>query len=939
MDEVGRRANFDVARRPILYLDRSPHSCSLHELTAKSRSFIISIQQLSLSLSLSPAVKTPMTTRTTSVSGALYGNKHVQQQQQQYLLVFLLTTTLMSTMNTAAAAAHDIRFVNSCLETVWVGTLSNAGFDSSVLLLLANGGFPLDVGATRTIQAPTAWQGRFWGRTGCATDNNNNNNGSSTNSRFTCETGDCGSNSMECQGMAGRPPATLVEMTLDADCCGGIDFYDVSLVDGYNLPLSITPMEGTFQLRPDSDAQFDCQMAGCVADLNESCPNELRVYSSEESSSSSSSNQVAAAAATIVACQSACAAFDTDEFCCRGSFSTAETCPPFDYSKTFKASCPRAYSYAYDDQSSLFTCLGAAPGESGYIVEFCPGGNDGSGGGGGEGEDDKDDTVIDCSCPNQCTESVLYRMATDPYSGKHSCLDRIQWLMSNQNMNQLAACRQVGNEFPGICDQGCHPDTCSSLVVDCGCPTECSSSTLDQMATDSSGAYSCRERINWIILDQNMNEENSCEQVSQEFPSICGQGCTPSQCDNIDDRKCPTLIWSDEFDGTSLDPTKWEMQVGDGCDQTPSICGWGNNELQSYEQDNVAVAGGFLTIEARRQSLRGKEYTSGRIRTKGLADFQHGRLEAKIKIPFGQGMWPAFWMLPTESVYGIWPTSGEIDIMENIGREPSTVHATIHYGPAWPNNQVQGSSIDLLGGERFHDSFHEFAVEWQPNEIHWTMDGYEFLVKRPSDVFPYTWPFEEKFHFILNLAVGGNWPGPPDAYTIFPQQLQVDYVRVYESTFGRLTGPSMVEAYAEGVVYAIQDALPDYVFTWSLPTGASIDSSDPSTSNSITVSFGDESGYISVTATSAACNGIVRTFSVPVKVGGRVSDCGCGSQCAESTLDELATSDSGSFSCRDRINWLMSQQDKTELEACTIVSDEFPSICGQGCDPETCNEP
>ena len=243
-------------------------------------------------------------------------------------------------------------------------------------------------------------------------------------------------------------------------------------------------------------------------------------------------------------------------------------------------------------------------------------------------------------------------------------------------------------------------------------------------------------------------------------------------------QQCPNLVWSDEFDGSSLDLTKWEPMIGDGCDI--GLCGWGNNELQYYQADNATVANGILSIEARRQRVRGKQYTSARLRTLNLGDFYDGYFEARIRIPAGQGLWPAFWMLSTDEIYGGWPQSGEIDIMENIGREPSTIHGTIHYGPAYPDNKSQGGSIDLPNGEAYADSFHTFAVEKSNNQIRWFMDGVLYLTKNASDVSPDNWPFNERFHFLLNVAVGGNWPGNPDATTVFPQRMYVDYVRVFQ---------------------------------------------------------------------------------------------------------------------------------------------------------------
>ena len=311
-------------------------------------------------------------------------------------------------------------------------------------------------------------------------------------------------------------------------------------------------------------------------------------------------------------------------------------------------------------------------------------------------------------------------------------------------------------------------------------------------------------------------------------------------------QQCPTLVWSDEFDGTSLDLTKWEPQIGDGCDI--GLCGWGNSELQFYKAENATVANGLLTIEAKRERNRGSQYTSARLRTINLADFQYGRFEARIKIPEGQGMWPAFWMLSTDEIYGGWPQSGEIDIMENIGREPSTVHGTIHYGQPWPDNASQGASYTLSGGQRFADDFHVFAIEKEAGEIRWYMDGVHYLTKNPSDVSPENWPFDERFHFILNVAVGGVWPGDPDSTTSFPQTMDVDYVRVYDGNFPSIGGDALVAYQEQGVVYSVGNAPGGSTFSWTVPAGATIVSG--AGTSSITVDWGDAGGDVSVDVSS-----------------------------------------------------------------------------------------
>jgi beta-glucanase (GH16 family) len=177
---------------------------------------------------------------------------------------------------------------------------------------------------------------------------------------------------------------------------------------------------------------------------------------------------------------------------------------------------------------------------------------------------------------------------------------------------------------------------------------------------------------------------------------------------------CPwsdqTPTWSDEFSGNALDDLKWSHQNGDGCGSAAG-CGWGNNEREHYQSGNVNVSEGTLKIEAREERIRASKYTSGIIRSLDKGDFFFGRFEARMKLPIGQGIWPAFWMMPTDEIYGGWPESGEIDIMENIGSQPSTVHGTLYFGDPWPDNSQTGGSYSLAGGQHFTDDFHEFAIE------------------------------------------------------------------------------------------------------------------------------------------------------------------------------------------------------------------------------------
>ncbi len=239
-----------------------------------------------------------------------------------------------------------------------------------------------------------------------------------------------------------------------------------------------------------------------------------------------------------------------------------------------------------------------------------------------------------------------------------------------------------------------------------------------------------------------------------------------------------TLVWSDEFEGSELDLEKWSVQTGDGCDQ--NLCGWGNNELQWYQADNIEVSGGYLTITARQESAGGRAYTSARIRTKGMGDWTYGRIDVRARLPTGRGLWPAIWMLPTENRYGGWAASGEIDIVELVGHEPDRVHGTLHYGGEWPDNVYSGAPFVLSSGS-FADRFHTFTLEWEEGEFRWYVDGrhYQTQTEWFSAGQPFPAPFDQPFHLLLNVAVGGDWPGSPDARTTFPQSMVVEYVRVY----------------------------------------------------------------------------------------------------------------------------------------------------------------
>ncbi len=250
-----------------------------------------------------------------------------------------------------------------------------------------------------------------------------------------------------------------------------------------------------------------------------------------------------------------------------------------------------------------------------------------------------------------------------------------------------------------------------------------------------------------------------------------------------------SLVWSDEFKGTELDKNKWTFDLGNG--HSVGNPGWGNNELEYYtnRSENVKVDNGNLVITAKNENYEGYNYTSARIKTKGLFSKKYGKFEIRAKAPTGQGLWPAIWMMPEEDVYGVWAASGELDIMEGWGSKPHKVAGTIHYGSQWPGNEYSGNEYDFPNGGSITD-YHTYAVEWEPGEIRWYVDGQLYSTKNDwysrsngkNQDNAYPAPFDQKFHLIMNLAVGGNFDGDPADTSIFPKSMSVDYVRVYELT-------------------------------------------------------------------------------------------------------------------------------------------------------------
>lgn len=230
------------------------------------------------------------------------------------------------------------------------------------------------------------------------------------------------------------------------------------------------------------------------------------------------------------------------------------------------------------------------------------------------------------------------------------------------------------------------------------------------------------------------------------------------------------LIWEESFNGDTLDTNTWNYELGDGC---PNLCGWGNNERQIYTKTNHRLADDKLIITAQKQD---SIYTSTRITTKGKKEFMYGRMEARAKLPIGQGLWPAFWMLGSNISEVGWPQCGEIDILEYVGREPDMVFTSLH------TQDSHGNTINTQKTtfEDIEEGFHTYAADWSPDSIKFYVDEQLVYTFAPDNKSEDIWPFDQPFYFIINLAIGGNFGGPEVDDTIFPQEFVIDYVRVYE---------------------------------------------------------------------------------------------------------------------------------------------------------------
>lgn len=237
-------------------------------------------------------------------------------------------------------------------------------------------------------------------------------------------------------------------------------------------------------------------------------------------------------------------------------------------------------------------------------------------------------------------------------------------------------------------------------------------------------------------------------------------------------------VWADEFTAGEINSEWWTHEIGNG------EGGWGNNELQYYTDgsQNSRIRDGKLVIEARDDSWNGQKYTSARMITKNKQTFGFSRVDIRAKVPYGQGIWPALWMLGESFDDKGWPACGEIDIMELVGHQPSTSHATVHWGSSFPSHKYIGSSYQLTG-EKFNDRFHVFTVVREFNVMYFYVDDILIYEYTSADSQGQPYPFNDQFFFLFNVAIGGKWPGNPDETTPFPQRMEVDYVRVFKKSF------------------------------------------------------------------------------------------------------------------------------------------------------------
>lgn len=298
------------------------------------------------------------------------------------------------------------------------------------------------------------------------------------------------------------------------------------------------------------------------------------------------------------------------------------------------------------------------------------------------------------------------------------------------------------------------------------------------------------------------------------IPLILLSLSTLARADSSPDTAPPgwNLIWSDDFQGDKIDRSKWTFDIGNGTDAQGNFTktwGWGNSELQYYSDRpaNAFVKDGMLHIVALHDNFGGSKYSSARLVTRSLFTKTFGRFEFRAKLPVGKGLWPALWLMPQDSSYGAWASSGEIDVMEARGREPTQIVGSIIYGSTWPGDEFSSTDF-ILPNNQTINAFHTYTLEWEPGVLRWYLDDNLYSVKRnwwsssktgpngqgvirppPSDRNPWPAPFDKPFYLLMNLSVGGIFSGYPHGQTAFPQEMLVSYVRVYDRIGGYTLSP------------------------------------------------------------------------------------------------------------------------------------------------------
>lgn len=435
------------------------------------------------------------------------------------------------------------------------------------------------------------------------------------------------------------------------------------------------------------------------------------------------------------------------------------------------------------------------------------------------------------------------------------------------------------------------------------------------------------------------SEYDSCKQVAEEFPSDqCGPLCNPALCNSrLEDPDPSKLIWSDEFDvnGTP-DPSKWTYDLGDGCDI--GLCNWGNGEQAWFTSspNNAIVSGGTLRITAKKESSFRLPYTSARMVTRGLQTFKYGRVQFRASLANCKavGTWPALWMLPEDNVYGGWPNSGEIDVMEAVGHQADKFYGTVHTSSFNGMARTQkGNSIS-----RSKNEWHVFEINWEEERIQFAIDGQIYFEYTKGNAID--WPFDQDFHLIMNIAVGGAWGGQQGidvaAFEGTGQVMEVDWVRVYAET--NLPQPAKPPAPAPPIqTYCGCESCTQQVWDriaadadGSYTCGARISWLQSNQAYSENQACAQIASDFPQTCSCDPASCIATPAPTPKPtVPPTVTYCGCDS-CTQGVWDTLA----GAYSCGARISWLQTQS-YTEAGACEKVSREFPGICT--CDPISCS--